>query len=240
MKKVVFVLSLLFFVVSANAQNQDSMKTSNMDYPKEDPSRDRFVVDVHWDGWLNAPDSFKVKGLSSGFGLHYYYDIPLGKNNDNASFAIGAGLSWSNYYHNSYFTYDTSQYTIPVAFNDSIQHSKNKLVINYIEVPVEFRFRTNENGSGNRFKFAVGFKGGYVLTDHTKFVGDDWISGSADEIKYKNYRIKNMGKLQYGPTLRLGYSKVNLEVYYGLSDIFEEGKGPSGNPITVGVSFNPF
>jgi len=240
MKKFTILLYMLVAVVCVHAQIDTADKaTTDLtdDEDMVDPSRDRIIMNIHWDGWMGAPDSFNVKGLSSGLGFHFFYDIPLGS--DNVSFAIGAGLSWSNYYNNSYFTYDTAQVTIPVQFDDSIPITKNKLVINYLEVPLEFRFRTDPK-KGNSFKVAVGFKGGYVLSDHTKFVGEDYISGSDDEIKYKNYRTKNLGNLQYGPTLRIGYSKVNLEAYYGLSTIFEEGKGPSGTPITVGVSFNPF
>ncbi|MBK8345080.1 MAG: hypothetical protein IPL12_18430 [Bacteroidetes bacterium] len=49
-----------------------------------------------------------------------------------------------------------------------------------------------------------------------------------------------MSNLQYGPTIRLGYSKVNIEAYYGLAPIFIDGEGPTGNPLTIGISFNPF
>ena len=240
MKRIVLTFTILLTALSIFSQTTDTMPVPEATIENaEDPSRDRIIMNVHWDGWLGAPDSFKVKGLSSGVGLHIFYDIPLGT--PLASFAIGAGISWSNYYNNSYFIYDTAQNTIPVRFDtDTIQYTRNKLVINYVEVPIEFRFRTKKNGSGNRFKAAIGFKAGYVLTNHTKFVGDDWKYGSNDEIKYKEYRVKNLTGLQYGPTLRLGYSKVNLEAYYGLAPIFVDGKGPTGNPITIGISFNPF
>ncbi len=237
MKKLFFTVSICVAAFSNFGQVIDTVTSTADLYENEDPSRDRIILNVHWDGWLGAPDSLSIKGLSSGFGMHFFYDIPLGS--DNVSFAIGAGFSWSNYYNNAYFTYDTSQFTIVNRFNDSVQWKKNKFVLNYVEVPLEFRFRTDEK-NGNRFKLAIGFKGGYVISNHTKFVGDDWKYGSADEIKYKDYRVKNISGLQYGPTLRIGYSKINIDAYYGLAPLFEEGKGPEGNPITVGISFNPF
>ena len=236
MQKLILAAVMVFTIATAFAQ-VDSAKTTTTVLEKEDPSRDRFLINVHWDGWMGAPDSMKIKGLSSGIGLHYMYDVPL--KDDNISFAIGAGVSWSNYYNNSYFTYDTSSYTVPVKFADTVQYSKNKFVLNYVEVPLEFRFRTDDK-NGNRFKAAIGFKAGYAFSNHTKYVGDDYIGGSGDEIKFKQYRVKNVSTLQYGPTLRLGYSKINIEAYYGLAPIFIDGEGPTGNPITVGVSFNPF
>jgi hypothetical protein len=239
---------LLIFLIAItgtlNAQIPDSTGAADknseivaVNSDEMDPSRDRIIVNLHWDGWLGAPDSLNVKGLSSGIGFHFFYDIPLGES--NFSFATGAGLSWSNFYHNGLFSYDTAQNTIFTPFPDSITFNKNKLVINYFEIPVEFRFRTDPR-KGNSFKIAIGFKGGYTLSDHTKYVGEDFLLGSDDEIKFKTYRSKNLSNLQYGPTFRIGYSKVNLEAYYGLAEIFEEGKGPTGNPLTIGVSFNPF
>jgi hypothetical protein len=237
MKKIILPLFLLLTINSLFGQTDTTVVAPTTELEDDDPSRDRIIMNVHWDGWLGAPDSFNVKGLSSGVGFHFFYDIPLGS--DNVSFAVGAGFSWSNYFNNSRFDYDTAGNTYPIKFDDTITWKRNKFVINYFEVPLEFRFRTNEK-NGNRFKAAIGFKAGYVLTNHTKFVGDDWVSPSDDEIKYKQYRVKNLSNLQYGPTLRLGYSKVNIEAYYGLAPIFSDGKGPAGNPLTVGISFNPF
>jgi hypothetical protein len=245
MKRTLLVFSFAFLIVTTQAQVTDTAviiaadTVSSPPFDRDDYSRDRLIFNVHWDGWLNADDSMGVKGLSSGVGLHFYYDIPLG--GDNFSFAIGAGFSWSNYYNDSYFIYDTI--TLVKPFPDSIGVNKNKFVISYVEVPVEFRFRTNENKNGKRFKLAAGFKGGYVISDHVKYVGEDWRNMTADpddEIKYKEYRIPFVNRLHYGPTFRIGYDKVNLEAYYGLSTIFEEGKGPSGTPITIGISINPF
>ncbi len=239
MIKKVFACLMIFASVSVYAQSDSTYTGPTSTSFDDDGSRDRFLISLHWDGWMGAPDSLKVKGLSSGIGIHSMYDIPLG--GDNVSFAIGAGFSWSNYYNNALFAYDSNTTVIdPLTDEDTISYSKNKFVINYVEVPLEFRFRTDENNSGNRFKVAVGFKAGYMLSNHTKFVGEDYISGTSDEIKYKQYRIRNVSTLQYGPTLRVGYGKVNIQAYYGLATIFEEGKGPSGTPLTVGISFNPF
>jgi hypothetical protein len=239
MTKILTLIGAMIMTAHVFAQS-DSTKTPETEI--EDPSRDRIIMNVHWDGWLGAPDSLNVKGLSSGMGFHFYYDIPLGSGDakDNVSFAIGAGFNWSNYYNNSQFLYDTAldlTYTVP--FGEDLQVSKNKMVVNYVEVPIEFRFRTDEK-NGNRFKAAIGFKGGYVISTHTKYVGDDYITGTENEIKFKQYRLNNITNLQFGPTLRLGYSKVNIEAYYGLAPLFIDGQGPTGSPLTVGISFNPF
>lgn len=46
---------------------------------RPDMDRDRIVFNLHWDGWLNTPDSIKVNAFSRGVGFHFFYDIPLDK-----------------------------------------------------------------------------------------------------------------------------------------------------------------
>jgi len=212
------------------------------------PDRDRLVFNVHWDGWLGAADSIDVSALSRGVGLHFFYDIPV-VDSKLISFAIGLGWNNSNYYTKALFINDTVGNTIPVLFNESQRVQRNKIVVNYFEVPVEFRFRTKPNGKGNSFKVAVGFKGGYQFANHTKYIGDDYkvnedynvdFVNPDNGIKVKTYRFNSLSSLQYGPTIRIGYGNVNLEAYYGLGPIFQDGQGPEGNPLQIGVSFNPF
>ncbi len=165
MKRTLLFFSFAILFVAMQAQVNDTAVTIAVDtvqsppFDRDDYSRDRLIFNVHWDGWLDADDSMGVKGLSSGVCLHFYYDIPLG--GDNFSFAIGAGFSWSNYYNDSYFIYDTI--TLVKPFPDSIGVNKNKFVISYVEVHVEFRFRTNENKNGKCFKPDFKYSGSIVF-----------------------------------------------------------------------------
>ena len=251
MKK--FLLPVVLVTVTTGLFAQTDTDTLDLDEIVNEvnvasPDRDRFVFNVHWDGWLGAADSIDVGALSRGVGIHFFYDIPL----DAAkqfSFAAGVGWNNSNYYTKALFVNDTLGNTQVVPFNESQTVTRSKIVLNYVEVPVEFRFRTKPNTKGNSFKVAVGFKGGYQFANHTKYVGDDYILNENNqiifvdgesEIKFKRYRFDNLSALQYGPTFRIGYGNVNLEAYYGLGNIFQDGQGPTGNPLQIGVSFNPF
>ncbi|MFN3939061.1 MAG: outer membrane beta-barrel protein, partial [Chitinophagales bacterium] len=123
---------------------------------------------------------------------------------------------------------------------ESINVKKNKLALGLLEIPIEFRYRTLPDGKGNSFKVAVGFKGGYQFTNKTKYVGDDIFFNTAEETKIKVFRYEALNTFRYGPTFRVGYGAVNLQAFYGLSEIFQEGKGPTGFPMEIGISFNPF
>lgn len=237
-------LSVLFYIISICTilQAQDTTKT-NSDTLESSIDRDRFIFDLHYDGWLGAPDSLKVGAFSRGVGVHYYFDIPFNKTTDTTaqfSFAPGIGYSCSNYTNKAQFIADSAGMVSIDPFDASVDPKRNKLVLNYVEVPLEFRFRTKENDRGNRFKIALGFKGSYMFSSHITYVGPESASNLTEEVKYKTYRIKSLNTIQYGPTFRFGYANVNLEAYYGLNSIFETDKGPVGTPLVIGVSFNPF
>jgi hypothetical protein len=229
-------------------ENPFAVTTSSND------ARDRLVLEVNWNTLLNTPDSFGIQNKGRGFNCYFYFDIPIG--GDNVSFAPGIGLGTSNYFHESFLTVETDtnasgELGLP-AFGDSyadpfganLDYKKNKLSLTYVEIPLELRFKTNPNEKGNRFKVAVGFKGGLVIASHTKYVGTDTRPGALPEnpdfVKYKEHRIRNLQGFRYGVTGRVGYGNVNVHAFYGLSDIFEDGRGPQGNALEIGLSFNPF
>lgn len=233
-------------MVSLQAQTTDIDGTTETEVDnKPNTDRDRFIFDVHWDGWLNDVDSpaVNVGAFSRGVGLHFYYDIPFSKNSEKDStmfsFAPGIGYSCSNYNNKVQFIADSTGFVNVVPFDASIDPKRNKIVLNYIEIPLEFRFRSIGN-NGKSFKIAAGFKGAYMFSSHTTYVGPESATNLGEEVKYKTYRIKSLNSIQYGPTFRVGYGNINLQAYYGLNSIFEEALGPSGNPLVIGISFNPF
>ena len=105
----------------------------------------------------------------------------------------------------------------------------------YLEIPIEFAYV-------NKAKFALGlgFKVGYMLPAHTKFVGDDYIDNTANELRVKFRNVLNLDRFAYGPTLRIGYKWFNIYGYYQLSSIFQKGKGPNIYPISIGFFIRPF
>ncbi|MBC8046687.1 MAG: PorT family protein [Fimbriimonadaceae bacterium] len=246
MKKIATVVLIILnaMLITAQVSTDTTIITKA---PVKDESRNtdrnRFIFNIHWDGWLGAPDSLNVGAFSRGVGLHFFYDIPFSKVTDSTaqfSFAPGIGYSCSNYNNKVQFIADSAGIVSIAPFDEAIDPKRNKLVLNYLEIPIEFRLSTKKNERGNRFKFALGFKGAYMFSSHITYVGPESTSNLDEEIKYKQYRIKSLNTIQYGPTFRFGYGNVNLEAYYGLGSIFEEGNGPTGNPLVIGVSFNPF
>ncbi len=190
------------------------------------------------DIWMNMPAGVKTRTINQGFTILGTYNIPFGKS--NFSFAIGLQLTIHNMYGNFYLNDSTT--TMFKKIPDTVSYKKSKLTVGYLEIPVEFRFK-----SKSKVTVALGFKGGILLDSGTKYVGDGILNtynyrvNLAEKTKIKLSGIKNLEQFTYGPTLRIGYSWINVNASYMLSTIFKQGNNePEMYPLSLGIVLMPF
>jgi hypothetical protein len=131
-----------------------------------------------------------------------------------------------------YYSEDTT-YFQPIP--DSIDYKKTKLVVSYLDIPLEIRYKSKSD-----FRLAVGFKFGFLLRAHTKFKGNDYINDNSGVVVYKLSKLSFLEKNRYGFTARIGYKWLNLWGYYQLSTLFQKEYGPEMFPISVGLTIIPF
>lgn len=241
MKKllILLMLSLLTFV---SVHAQDSPKGLSMG------KGEKIIVNLYSDMWQGADSSITVNGFNPGFAFYFMYNVPFGKS--KFSFNIGFGFGSHNLHSDAYPTKEMkfdSVYTytgntiferIPESVNNKkVEYDVNKLSLSYFDVPVEFKY-SSENKKGKAVKFAAGFKAGYLINNHTKYRGNDFLTGSEDDIKFKNFRIPNIEPLRYGATVRFSYGMYGVFGYYSLTKIFKAGKGLELYPISAGITLS--
>ena len=224
----------LLNAIAFTAFGQGSEDASNKDSTKPPSRSEQFLLDITWDGLLNAPDSMDLKLWSRGVNVYAMYDLPLGSG--KVSLGLGGGFSSSNYYSRAYAVHieDSLQNVtteLRVLDSDS-SYKRNKISVNYVDFAAELRFRIKPKNANHAWKFALGGRVGYLVNAHGKHVNDDR--------KYKDYYYPNVTQIRYGATMRVGYGKVNLFGAYSISTLFETDKGPDLTPITVGISLAPF
>ena len=213
-----FLLITGFLLLTLKVFSQATEET-----PKKirDP-KDRIVVDLDYDTYLNMPAGISQKPYSLGGNAYFIWDYPVGYG--PFSLAFGAGLSTHDIHTNGRITYTIdARYTTlePIT----TPYRRNKLSCNYVEIPVELRLRTKTPHS---FKVSVGGKVGYAYNVHTKIIDD--------EGKRKIYDIKNINPWRYGVTLRIGYNHFDVEGFYALSELFLKGRGePNMIPVAIGI-----
>lgn len=145
----------------------------------------------------------------------------------------GFGIQWNRYgIRNNYnikFNED-SIYGVPTP---DYQYNRNVLKATYITMPLLLEFHTNTTHSKS-FNIAVGVIGGFKLGSKLKQNYD---------FEGRNYEFKSKGHYHFNPfqayaTARIGYGDVSFFANYGLTRIFEEGKGPQLYPFQFGLHLN--
>jgi len=240
------ILITLFACVEIQAQNENinPVTDNSTAVKKASQSRDRLIMELNYNDWLGKPDSIDTKWYGRGINLYFMYDFKLGKQNI-VSFAPGLGFSSHNVYHNTLIVEQSIDslpnfgHTLMLEIPEGIDYRNNKINTNYVEVPVELRFRTKPNQYGKSFKVALGARFGYLFNAHTKYRGDSF-DGSGKTIKYKTFLLPNINKLRFGPSIRIGYGNFSIVSYYALTGVFESDVAPKLNAFSIGLSFNSF
>ena len=234
--KIRFCLLALIFSITAAAQISLGESYAGF-FPPKDPNAvqrmNRWMIDLFHDNFRETPAGISTSPFSVGINISRFIELPLNKGN-NISIAFGGALGLHNVHHNGSFitTTDTLsgiKYTSFEAIPSSVSYRRNKLSLNYFDIPFQLRFRTNKK---NNFFFFPGFKAGYLFNDHTTFVDD---SG-----KYKHYNTYGMMRFRYGPTVHLGLNRFAFFAFYSLTPVFLKDKGDPFYTISAGMSLNFF
>lgn len=223
MKKVLFTLIALILSTASFAQlianKTDKKFTVNLDFFN--------------DFQLSTNDNWDARMFNQGFSTALTYNFPLGESSKH-TVSLGVGYSGHNYFSYSRIMNPyTSDTLVFQQYRGESTFKRYKLNCNYIEVPIELRFRIKD-----AWKIGVGFKVGILVNAKTKFVGnnDDGV-----RIHEKYAYINNVERYAYAATLRVGYKWVNLYCAMQLVPVFEVGHdAPSIMPLSVGVTFAPF
>lgn len=173
---------------------------------------DQFYLAITYNSLFKTPDAFKQNKIPLGIHAGFLRDMPINKARTFAV-GVGLGLSYNKYHQNLLFSENLEGYDYQIVDEDVI--SKNKMELFYVEVPFELRWRTSTPESHKFFRIHAGFKLRYLAFSKNKYVGD-----FATQIITNN---KDFNKLQYGPTLSMGYNTWNFYAYYSLNSIMKNG-----------------
>lgn len=206
---------------------------------------DRFIITVFSDIWQEVPETMDIRTFQRGISISALQDMPLGRT--NLSLAAGLAFSSHNLYSDNRYRFIPSlnQFRF-VPIDPDHDYDNNKLSLNYLEVPVQLRFRTRDLPS--TLRFYAGIKAGYLFHAHTKFVGKEYYPQHFDPnpmvmertIKVKEHKLNNINKYRIGLSGTIGYGAVNLHVYYQLTETFKDNNAEGMYPWSVGVTFIVF
>ena len=195
MRKIAIIF--LFFSSFLFAQNDSTFVDNKY-------LEDQIFFNLTYIRLLNTPEQISQNGFSFGIGLGIIKDLPINKRR-NVGFGIGLAYEYNTYY----FSIDDRE-NLPPEINDQLKN--NKIIMNNIEIPVEFRIRTSRSQKYKFWRVYPGVKFSYSFATYSSLKNRFSL----------DYEILEINKFQYGVTLSTGYNKWNLHVYYGLNELFSE------------------
>ncbi|MCX6263208.1 MAG: hypothetical protein NTZ47_01525 [Bacteroidetes bacterium] len=140
----------------------------------------------------------------------------------------GLGLEMYNFRYDSRISFRNAP--APMAFNDSISFTKNKLYAGYVTVPLMININTQPN-SRRGLIMSVGMSAGYLLASRNK-----QISGDRGKQKYRGdlalepWRLAAIGEIGLGPVRLYGSYSINqLQKTYTRMEQY---------PYTIGIRFS--
>ena len=213
--KSFFTLTTLFICSIIFAQDATVNAVSDSLYRE-----DQFYASLNYNLLQNKPAGYNQYSFSTGLSLGFIRDFPISKNRHWA-LGLGLGYSYNNIKHNLIIQEDLSD----VTYNVNGNYDKNKLVLHYLEFPLEIRWRNSTPESHKFWRIYTGFKVSYLFGNKSvyKFEGnEDLIRNNSD-----------LNKIQYGPYLSWGYNTINFYAYYGLNPLFKDTKLSNGEDLKL-------
>ena len=199
------------------------------------------LVDADGSASLNGDEEWlrtsPAKSLHWSFNV-FEQKIKLAKN--HVGITTGLGFSCNSYGLNDNVKItnvndstagDILNRETPDSLGGFTTFTKNKLRATYVRVPVLLEFNTSEDPD-RTFHLAAGVIGGVKISSINKVHYEE----DGSKIRKRIANDFNMNQFMLDATVRIGYRDFTLFANYGLTSLFEAGKGPQVYPLTFGIS----
>ena len=237
LSKIILIYLCFCSGLSAFAQEQNKKDfTHNLQKEAVETFRDRLIVDVFHSFWMNVPAGVNHK-FNPGFNVAVLWDFKATKKSP-ISFGLGIGCTYHTQFSNAQLRFGhekgTTKYHIlpDVLQKDSVK--LNRITYINCNIPLEFRYR-HKNG----FKFTVGVRLGLVAELSQRYKGKN-LEGNGTDENYKYFLTTDRQKVNFDAYIRCGWKFVGIYYSYQVNKLFNEGKGPAVNPMSLGISLSLF
>ena len=195
------------------------------------------MLDLGFNSLINNSESINTKLFPSrSFGIYYLLNRKL---SDQFIFNSAIGLTFEKIGFSDRANYQVDDLKIISWDTLGVGELKsNILAINYLELPLEFRFYPSRTVDGEGLFVSIGGILGLKIAAKTK------IKYKLDGSKFKETNTGNFGlsDFRYGMVARVGFKKVNAFVKYYMSDIWREAPVVQVTPsqFTFGINLTGF
>lgn len=139
----------------------------------------------------------------------------------------GLGIESNNYFFKTGITYvdNIAVYAMRGGVNE---FSKNKLVANYLTVPVMLNVNTNPMKGKRGFQCSAGISGGYLSSARQKQKGPAGVDKTKSNFNLEQFKLSYVAELGLGPVKLYGSVAASPMHQYGVEQV----------PYTLGLRFS--
>ncbi|PWL39352.1 hypothetical protein DKG77_00495 [Flagellimonas aquimarina] len=206
MKNYLVLIALVTFCFCVRSQENEKSKTLDNKYLE-----DQFYIGLGYNFLLEKPTNVVQRSLSYNLQTGFIKDIPF---NQRRNFGIGIGFGYATNSYYSNIVANEADNNIVYTVLDTSDFDRNKLETHAIEIPLELRWRTSTADEYKFWRIYAGAKFGYVFSGSSRIVSD------SNTMRFSNNDIQS---IQYGLQLSFGYNTWNIQAYYGLNPLLEDG-----------------
>ena len=173
-----------------------------------------------------SEDMELINGKSLDFQLHIVQQA-INLYRGKVRFVYGVGIDFNNYRFNKNvnLTKDSKPLATTISTND---YKKNKLVTQYLTVPVLLDFELGKGDDGVKLAFGPNF--GYLIGSHQKL---KWEDDGKNKVKIRD--DFNLEQFRMGYEVQFGYGNVVLYGRYFPQSIFKANQGPDVRTVSAGI-----
>lgn len=210
-------LFFMFFVAIGFSQSENKAVVDSLF------REDQFYVSISYNFLQKTPDNFNQYSFSTGLSAGFLRDFPI---SENRHWAIAPGIGYS--FNDLKQTIDLSS----ITNNPDFELVKSRILLHYIDVPIEIRWRNASPESHKFWRIYGGFMASYLINGKFKYDGD--IGSGTENIN------DLLNKFQYATYLTFGFNTWNAYIHYGLNPFFDKDKTATENNVTtlkIGLMF---
>lgn len=224
--RILSLLLLFLFALPLQAQIEEEKKSVEVDSlaPVADPKyrEDQFYATITYNLIQGKTPGYSQYSFSTGISTGFLRDMPINKHR-NHSIALGLGYSYNNIKHNLAVQKTDMGNTYTVLPDD--EFDTNKLVLHYLEIPLELRWRNSDSISHKFWRVYLGFKASYLFYDKAQYEFGDKRTTVTNDV--------NLNKFTYGTYVSVGWNTWNFYGYYGLTPLYKDAVTTTGEKLSL-------
>lgn len=184
------------------------------------------------DGKLEADAGYANFELDAGKSLNFEWKIVTQAMNlykGKVRLIYGVGIDYNNYRFKE--SVNLAIDSVPLSYTvGSTNYKRNKLVTQYVNVPLMVNFKLGPKGSDDELWISAGANFGYRIGSHQKQVWED--NGKKKNKIKDDYSLE---QFRMGYEVQFGYNNIRLYGKYFPQSIFKQNEGPELRTVSAGI-----